>query len=192
MLFTVKRFSMKLGAVAAAALSITFIAAGPAMAGTSGHTRSISGNEYLDGAAYGRAAIAQTTTIPLKLRGLVRTHSNFTLPNDNGPATIPTPKGNLVATQVGKDTSSYKLYPHCYTVFNDYFAIKVTGGTGVFWHAHGPGRVHLVFAGYLPRYTSGPHKGHCNLNGNPTTPRGAVAALHAQVTPLTIVVSKHH
>lgn len=185
------RITRKLGAVAAAALSIVFVAAGPALAGTNGHTRSISGNEYLDGAAYGKAAIASTTTIPLQLRGLVRTHSNFTPPPGNGPATIPTPKGNLNATQVGKDTQTSKISRHCFAVFTDSFAVKVTGGTGVFWHASGRGHATLVFTGYVPRYTSGKHKGQCNPNGNPTTPRGASVALHAQITPLTIVRGHH-
>ncbi|HEY1672105.1 MAG TPA: hypothetical protein VGG50_05265 [Streptosporangiaceae bacterium] len=42
------------------------------MAGASGHTRTISGNEYLYGAVHGRAAIAPTVTLPTQLRGLVR------------------------------------------------------------------------------------------------------------------------
>jgi hypothetical protein len=192
MRFTHTRLIHKLGAVAAATLSITFIAAGPAMAGTTGHTRSISGNEYLYGAVYGRAAIAPTTTLPTQLRGLVRTYSNFTLPNGNAPATIPTPKGTLHAIQVNQGTNSGKIGKHCYAVFNSYFPVKVTGGTGVFWHASGSGRAHLTFTGYLPRYTSGPHKGQCNENGNPTTSKGASTALYVQITPLTIVVRGHH
>jgi hypothetical protein len=186
------RFRIRFGAVAAAAVSIIFVAAGPAMAGTSGHTRTISGNEYLYGAVYGRAAIAPTVTLPTQLRGLVRTHSNFTLPSGNGPATIPTPKGTLHATQVNQGTSSGKISRSCYAVFNSYFPVKVTGGTGVFWHASGSGRAHLVFTGYVPRYHSGPHKGQCNENGNPTTAKGASTALHVQITPLTIVVRGHH
>ena len=186
------RLTSRFGAVAAAAFSIIFLAAGPALAGTSCHTRSISGNEYLDGAAYGKAAIAQTTTIPLQLRGLVRTHAEFTPPNGNGPATIPTPKGNLDATMPGNGTSSLKVSPQCYVVFNQYFPIKVTGGTGVFWHASGSGRAHLRFAAFVPRYTSGSHKGQCNENANPTTAKGAEVALYAQITPLTIVVRGHH
>lgn len=192
MRFTHTRLIPKLGAAAAAALSITFIAAGPAMAGTTGHTRSISGNEYLYGAVYGRAALAPTVTLPTQLSGLVRTHSDFTLPNGNGPATIPTPKGTLHATQVNQGTSSGKISKSCYAVFNSYFPVKVTGGTGVFWHASGSGRAHLQFTGYVPRYTSGPHKGQCNENGIPTTSRGASDSLYVQITPLTIVVRGHH
>jgi len=186
------RISHKLGAVAAAALSIVFVAAGPALAGTTGHTRSISGNEYLYGAVYGRAAIAPTTTLPTRLRGLVNTYSNFTLPNGNAPAIIPTPKGTLHAIQVSQGTNSGTVGKNCYAVFDSYFPVKVTGGTGVFWHASGSGRAHLHGSGYVPRYTSGPHKGQCNENGNPTTARGAETALYVQITPLTIVVRGHH
>jgi hypothetical protein len=192
MLFPVKRVRMKLGAVAAAALAITFLAAGSAMAGTSSHTKTVSGNEYLYGAVYGKAALAQNPTLPLQLRGLVRTHSKFTPPNGNGPATIPTPKGNLDAKQVNNGTSSMKISKNCYAVFNQSFPVKVTGGTGVFWHASGSGRAHLQFTGYLPRYTSGSHKGQCNENGNPTTAKGASESLYAQITPMTIVVQRHH
>ena len=191
MLFPVKRLRIKLAAVAVAALSITFLAAGSAMAGTSSHTKTVSGNEYLYGAVYGKAALAQNPTLPLQLWGLVRTHSNFTPPSGNGPATIPTPKGNLDATQVSNGTSSTKLSKQCYLVFNQNFPVKVTGGTGVFWHASGKGRANLRFTGYVPRYTSGKHKGQCNQNGNPTTAKGASESLYVQITPLTIVV-RHH
>ena len=183
------RITHKLGAVAAAALSIVFVAAGSAMASTSNH--SVSGYEHLDGAVYGQAALAQNPTLPLQLRGLVRTHAIFTLPSGNGAATIPTPKGTLYATQVGKDHTSAKAYAHCYLVFHDSFAVKVTGGTGVFWHASGPGQAQVIFTGYVPRYTSGPHKGQCNENANPTTSKGASASLNVKISPLTIVVRGH-
>src|SRR6201996_9789217 len=52
MRFTHTRLIPKLGAAAAAALSITFIAAGPALAGTTGHTKAISGDENLFSAVY--------------------------------------------------------------------------------------------------------------------------------------------
>lgn len=184
------RFRLKLGAVAVVAASATLLAAGPAMAGT---CCPVSGNEYIDGAVYGQAAIAQSTTIPLRLSGLVRTHSVFTLPSHNHPtATIPTPKGNLHAELVGKMSTTSKVYPNCYAIFNVYSALKITGGTGVFWGAHGPGHLHLLFAAFVPRYKSGPHKGQCNANANPVGPQGAEAALSAQVTPLTILVHKRH
>jgi hypothetical protein len=183
---------MKLAAVAVAALSITFLAAGSAMAGTSSHTKTVSGNEYLYGAVYGKAALAQNPTLPLQLWGLVRTHAKFTPPNGNGPATIPTPKGNLDAIQVSNGTSSVKVGKHCFAVFNQNFPVKVTGGTGAFRHASGKGRANLRFTGYVPRYTSGPHKGQCNENGNPTTAKGASESLYVQITPMTIVVQRHH
>lgn len=183
------RLRIKLGAMAAAIAAATFLVAGPAMAGTTGHVRSVSGNEYISGAVYGQAVLAQTTTLPLKFRGLVRTYSNFTLPNNNGnTATIPTPQGNLHLMVVGAMVSTMKFLPGCYGIADTNFAIKVTGGTGVFRGAFGPGHVQLVFKAYLPRYKGRPHKGQCNPNGNPTTPKGAEAALYAQVTPLTIHV----
>ena len=191
MLFPVKRLRMKLAAVAVAALSITFLAAGSAMAGTSSHAKTVSGNEYLYGALYGKAALAQTPTIPLQLWGLVRTHGKFT-PSTSSAATIPTPKGKLDAFQVSSGTSSAKISKHCFAVFNQNFPVKVTGGTGVFWHASGKGRANLRFTGYVPRYTSGPHKGQCNENSNPTTARGASESLYVQITPMTIVVHRHH
>lgn len=184
------RFRLKLGAVALVAASATLLAAGPAMAGT---CCPVSGNENVDGAVYGEAAIAQSTTIPLRLSGMVDTHSVFTLPGYNRPAaTIPTPKGDLYARLVGKMVNTSKVYSNCYAIFNVYSTLKITGGTGEFRGAHGPGHLHLLFAAFVPRYKSGRQKGQCNPNANPVGPQGAEAALDAQVTPLTILVHKHH
>ena len=49
--------------------------------------------------------------------------------------------------------------------------------TGKFAGTSGPGAVQVYFAGYGPRYTSGPHKGQCNTSPNaPELAKGAVAS----------------
>jgi len=94
------RLRFRFGAIAVVAALAAFLAAGPAMAGTCGQVR---GNEYVGGAVYGRAALAQGATISLALGGLVRTHSSFALPGSNArTATIRPPRGRLHVRLTGK------------------------------------------------------------------------------------------
>jgi hypothetical protein len=176
--------------MAVIAVSVTFLAAGPALAGTYGPVR---GNEYIGGVVYGQSAINQTPVIPLTFSGLVRTHARFALPARSHPgATIRTPKGDFRARLTGAMSTSSKVYSDCYLIITQYSALKVTGGTGVFRGAYGRGHVHLFFAAFVPRYKSGRHKGQCNPNASPIAPQGAEAGLTASVTPLTVAGREQH
>ena len=52
----------------------------------------------------------------------------------------------------------------------------------------GNGSVTQTFGSFLPKNKNGT----CNINGNPTNPRGAFAVIKIKITPLTIVVHHHH
>ncbi len=176
--------------MAVIAASVTFLAAGPATAGTWAPVR---GNEYIGGVVYGQPAIDQTPVIPLTFSGLVRTGARFALPASNHPgAIIRTRKGDVSARLTGAMSTSSHLYSDCYLITTQYSALEVTGGTGAFRGAHGRGHVHLFFAAFVPRYKSGRHKGQCNPNASPTGPQGAEAGLTASITPLTIPGREHH
>jgi hypothetical protein len=176
--------------MAVMAASVTFLAAGPALAGTGGPVR---GNEYIGGVVYGQPAINQSPVIPLMFSGLVRTHARFALPASNHPgAIIRTPKGDFRARLTGPMSTSSRVYSDCYLTITQDSALKVTGGTGVFRGAYGRGHVHLFFAVFVPRYKSGRHKGQCNPNASPIGPQGAEASLTASVTPLTIAGREQH
>jgi hypothetical protein len=106
------RPSFRLGLMAVIAVSVTFLAAVPAMAGTGGPVR---GDEYIDGVVYGPSAISQSPVLPLVFSGLVRTHARFALPASNHPgAIIRTPKGDFSARLTGAMSTSPKVYSDCY------------------------------------------------------------------------------
>jgi hypothetical protein len=183
------RPSFKLGLMAVIAVSVTFLAAGPAMAASYGPVR---GNEYIGGVVYGQSAINQAPVIPLTFGGLVRTGARFALPASNHPgAIIRTRKGDFDGRLTGAMSTSSRVYPDCYLIITQHSALKVTGGTGVFRGAYGRGHVHLFFAAFVPRYKAGRHKGQCNPNASPIGPQGAEAGLTASVTPLTIAGREH-
>jgi hypothetical protein len=163
------------GGVAALALTAT-----PAMA--SGHA--ITGPEIAYGAVYGKAATANNPVIPVTWQGLVNAHGVFS-PNGAAPKkgqahTFSTSAGNLVVvvTAAPTNTQSFNVKA-CHFAFTTYVAFAVVGGksTGAFAGDSGPGAVKVYFAGYGPRYTSGPKKGQCNASQNaPELAKGAVAS----------------
>jgi len=57
------------------------------------------------------------------------------------------------------------------------FGVLGSKSTGKFHETSGRGAVKVYFAGYGPRYTSGPKKGQCNTSPNaPELAKGAVAS----------------
>jgi hypothetical protein len=74
-------------------------------------------------------------------------------------------------------TNSQSFNPKaCHFSATTYVVFAVVGGksTGKFAGTSGPGAIQAHFAGYGPRYKSGPHKGQCNPNA-PELAKGAVA-----------------
>ena len=84
----------------------------------------------------------------------------------------------MVVTAPPTNSQSFNLKA-CHFSFTTYVVFKVVGrqSTGKFAWARGPGAVKVYFAGYGPRYKSGPHKGQCNTSPNaPELAKGAVAS----------------
>jgi hypothetical protein len=147
-------------------------------------SHSVTGPQIASGAVYGKPATANNPVIPLTWRGLVNAHGVF---SPNGP----TPKkGQLhtFATSAGKLTVVVTAVPAsiqnvnvkaCHFSFTMYVPFAVVGSksTGRFAWTSGPGAVQVYFAGYGPRYTSGPKKGQCNTSPNaPELAQGAIAS----------------
>ena len=167
-----------------AALAMAGGAAALVLAGTPAMASShaITGPETAYGAVYGKPATANNPVIPVAWRGLVHAHGTFS-PNGPPPAkgqvhTFITSAGNLTAkvTAAPANSQSSNLKT-CHFAFSTRVVFAVVGGTGKFHGASGKGAVKVYFAGYAPRYTSGPKKGQCNTSPNaPELAKGAVAS----------------
>ena len=172
---------MKLAALAMAGGTAALVLAGsPALASSN----AITGPEIAYGAVYGKPATANNPVIPVVWRGLVTAHGVF---STNGPApkkgqhhTFSTSAGNLTVVVTAPPTNSQSFnLKACHFSFTTYVVFKVVGSqsTGQFAGTRGPGAVKVYFAGYGPRYKSGPHKGQCNTSPNaPELAKGAVAS----------------
>jgi len=137
------------------------------------------------GAIYGKPATANNPVIPLKWRGLVRARGVFSPGIGSGPKkgqhhTFATSAGNLVVVGTAKPTNTQSFnVKACHFAFSTrvVFAVLPGKSTGKFTGAKGRGVVVVYFAGYGPRYTSGPKKGQCNTSPNaPELAKGAVAS----------------
>ena len=177
--------SIRVGAVAAAACAAVLLAGGSALASPSASAAKMTGPEAITGAAYGAAAIANVTPIPLTFAGVVATTDRgFKLgPGGGKEHTLATPDGKLAVAQVGavdnKQTLNAKT---CFVTYTSTATVKFVPGmsTGKFAGATGPGAYQVYFGAYLPRYTSGKHKGECNTsNSAEPLAKGAVATFLA-------------
>ena len=95
--------------------------------------------------------------------------------------TFATSAGNLVAVVIAPPTNTQSFnVKACHIAFTTRvpFAAVPSKSTGKFTGAKGQGVVVVYFfAGYGPRYTSGPKKGQCNTSPNaPELAKGAVAS----------------
>jgi hypothetical protein len=176
---------VKFAALALAGGTAALVLAGtPALASSQAPSHSITGPETAYGAVYGKPATVNNPVIPLKWRGLVRAHGAF---SPSGPApkkgqhhTFNTSAGNLVAVVTAPPTNTQSMNAKaCHFSFTTRVVFAVVPGksTGKFTGAKGRGVVVVYFAGYGPRYTSGPKKGQCNTSSNaPELAKGAVAS----------------
>jgi hypothetical protein len=176
---------IKLAALAVAGGTAALVlTAAPALAGSHAPNRAVTGPEIAYGAIYGKPATANNPVIPVTWRGLVNAHGVF---SPTGPApvkgqhhTFATSAGNLTVVVTAAPTNSQSFnVKACHFSATTYVVFAALGGksTGKFAGTSGPGAVQVYFAGFGPRYKSGPHKGQCNTNPNaPELAKGAVAS----------------
>jgi hypothetical protein len=174
------------GLIGAAGAVLLVAGGGFAVASTGAHT-SVTGPEVVAGVVHGKAAIANTTHIPLTLSGVVRTTDRgFVLSpggNPNSDHTLKTTAGKLIVHPTGKQHSSQTMNAKtCHFSFTERQTFTFVPGrsTGKFAGATGPGAYQITFSAFAPRFTSGPHKGQCNT-GNNVAPlaKGAVGTFLA-------------
>ncbi len=158
---------------------------GPALASSHAASRPITGPEIAYGVIHGKRATANNPIIPVAWRGLVTAHGVFSTGGGTGPKkgqrhTFPTSAGNLAVVVTARPTSTQHVnVKACHFSFATYVAFRVASrrSTGKFAGASGPGAVQVRFAGYGPRYKSGPKKGQCNMSSSaPELAKGAVAS----------------
>jgi hypothetical protein len=175
------------GLVAAASVAVTLAGASPAFASTTAETtasaaaKTVTGPEAITGAAYGKAAVANVTPLPLTLVGLVPTTDlGFQLGNGNSNThTLTTPAGKLTVTGTGKEAGTQAFNAQtCHITYTERQTFKFVPGqsSGKFAGASGTGAYQIWFSAYVPRYTSGKHKGQCDTASNvQPLAKGAVA-----------------
>jgi hypothetical protein len=166
-----KLLKVKFGLLAAAGAAMAvMLSGGTALAGTQfGHSRTITGPEAIYGAVYGHAANARKPIIPVTLVGVVNTRG-IVLVRGGRFHTLPTKAGKLFVLDVGKPQITQTVdFRKCFATFTLRQVAKVVGGTGAFWHAHGPAAYQLFHAAFFPRS----HKWKCWFKTRPFS-RGAV------------------
>ena len=175
------KLKFRLAALAmAVATGVLVLGAAPAMASSN---KAITGPEIAYGAIYGKPATANNPVIPLSWRGLVNTRGVFA---PTGPApkkgqryTFKTSSGKLtVRITAAPTTTQHISLKSCHFSYSINLVFSVVGSksTGSFARTSGPGAVQVYYAGYGPRYKSGPKKGQCNTSPNaPERAKGAVA-----------------
>ncbi len=195
-----QRFKAQFGALAlAGAVAALMLGGGPALASShpaSSHparshrashhaARFVTGPEVISGGVQGRAVRGNNTRIPLKLRGVVRTHGFIVVASTGKTRVVFTSAGKLTARKTGVQVSEALSRRTCRIMVTENETLAVLGNrsTGAFARASGPGAMQTHFAGFAPRYTSGPHRGQCNISDS-----GLSHARHAVATVLAAIV----
>jgi hypothetical protein len=157
----------------------------PALASSHAPSKPITGPEIASGAIHGKRATANNPIIPVAWRGLVTAHGVFSTgggppPKKGQRHTFTTSAGNLTAVVTAKPTNTqHSNVKTCHFSFATYVVFAAVGSrsTGKFAGTSGPGAVQVRFAGFGPRYKSGPKKGQCNTSPRaPELAKGAVAS----------------
>ena len=170
-------------AMAGGTAALTFSGV-PALASSHAAGKPITGPEIAYGVIHGKRATASTPIIPVAWRGLVQARGVFS-GGGSGPKkgqhhTFTTSAGNLAVVVTAKPTNTQHVnLKACHFSFGTYVVFAVVGrkSTGKFAGISGPGAVQVRFAGYGPRYKSGPKKGQCNTSSSaPELAKGAVAS----------------
>jgi hypothetical protein len=167
-----KLLKVKVGLLTAAGAAMAVMLSGGAALASPYHPvypKTITGPEAIYGAVYGRAANAHKPKIPVTLVGVVNT-KGLVFVTGGRFHSVPTLVGRLNVVTTGKpqitQTANLK---NCYATFTVWQTLRVVGGTGAFFRAHGPGAYKLYHAAFYPRYK---HKG-CNFRARPFN-KGAV------------------
>jgi hypothetical protein len=153
------------GLALAACSSSTSTASSSASASSS--AAAMSGTETITGRVTGKAALANASTIPLKLTGPVTTTSTITLNNSSSKvATFKTADGNLVVSHTGGKNSgklvSTSTCKFVGTTAGVTYTVLGSQSTGKFKGATGHGTAAIVFGGDLPKKSNG----KCNTSNS--------------------------
>ena len=175
------------GAAALAAAGL--VTAGCGSSGTSSSAASatpVTGTQTLTGSVSGQQALSGTSSIPLKLTGVVNTTATVKLGNGTtNPVMIKTSKGDLAVTHTAASTSQKLLSTKtCKFAFGQRTHYTVDGGksTGSFKDASGNGTAVVTITGNLPKTSDG----KCNLSSS-AVPQPATARVSFAATgPLTV------
>jgi hypothetical protein len=181
--------------LAACTVIVALVGALGAWSSHGGRAASTPGTETLTGRVTGAAAVASSgPTIPLKFSGVVNTTGTFRPPNSNSAhvtITFPTKAGNLVVAAYAPDANAAPTIVNAAacrfgSTVHATYTVDGAKSTGKFAGATGSGKATVIFQASAPRFTSGSHKGQCNMSNNaqPLT-SGAFAAFTA-VGPLTV------
>ncbi len=162
---------VRAGSLIGVAGATLLVAGGGLAIAASSATSSVTGPEVVSGVVHGKAAIANTPSIPLTLSGVVATTDHGFVLGDSHSNThmLKTAAGNLTVKGIGKQTESESLNSKtCRVTFivRQRFTFAASGSTGKFAGASGPGAYQITLVAFVPRYTSGAHKGQCNTSNN--------------------------
>jgi hypothetical protein len=157
----------------------------PAPAASPGAGTSRTGTQAFSGSLAGRAALANSPTIPLRLSGLVNTSATVHLGSTRqNPVTFATPRGNLTVRHT-PGTESQKLLSAktCQFAFGQHSQYTVLGGrsTGAFQGATGSGTAVITFTGTLPK-----KGGRCDTNSSARPSASGLRVSFAAHGPLTV------
>ena len=165
-----RKFTVRIGGlVAAASAALMLAGVSPAFASTA--AKPVTGPEAISGAVFGKAALANVNHIPLTFAGVVpTTDRGFTLgPGGGNTHTLVTPAGKLTVTGIGAQSMTQKFNARtCFFTQTGRQQFKFVPGksTGKFAGASGPGAYQVFFGAFVPRFTSGKHKGQCDTANN--------------------------
>jgi hypothetical protein len=165
------------------------VAAGCGSSGTSSSAASASasprtGTQTLSGTVSGQAALANSTSIPLRLTGLVNTTASISV-NSKNPVMIKTGQGTLAVSHT-TGTNSQKLLSNstCRFAFVNHSQYTVEGGksTGTFKNATGSGTAVITFTGNLPKKSDG----SCDTSSSAVPTPSSARVSFAASGPLTV------
>jgi hypothetical protein len=174
-----KLLKVKFGALAAVGAAMAVLLSGGSALASPLYGRT-TGPEAVWGAVYGKAANARTPVIPVRLAGVVYTEG-LVFVHPGRFHTIPTKAGRLNVLDIGRaQIFQTRNYKSCQATFTLRQVALIVGGTGAFWHAHGPAAYQLYHSAYFPKSP----KGVCWFK---TRPRNKHAVLSFLLTAVLTV-----
>jgi hypothetical protein len=180
-----RRYLAAAAAVAAAGAAAGCGSSAPAPAASPGVGTSRTGTVVLSGSLAGRAALADSPAIPVRLTGLVHASATVHLRSaGQNPVTFVTRQGNL-AVRHTEGTASQRLLSAktCRFAFAQHSAYTVLPrqSTGTFRGATGRGTAVITFTGTLPRKGS-----QCDTSSSARPSTAGLRVSFAARGPLTV------